>query len=353
MLKNNNLLAFNYPEIPTMISKEEREYLYELTSNYWTGKGSIIEIGPWLGGSTYCLASGMKDSIHNGHRKLLVYDNFIWRKFMGDRANLKLLEGDSFYNEFIKNIHEFKEYVVPFRASLPDEVVINDKTASKRRQKEFEIKELIKNCPKDPVEILFIDGAKSWTGMKYLLNEFYTYFIPNKTLLVCQDYKYWGMYWVIMIMEMLSHKFEIKDILKSNTVSFILKDKIDNYDINSIPDFKQIDVQSGLDLINSAAKRLNNKGDYLGYYIIKLNAVRFLVHKGKTREAIEHYYGIESKWPILLNDKQLLNTREWFIEQLEQPLRDNLKNILRKRVFRLKRSTRLLINKCNHLLQKS
>ena len=81
--------------IPTMISDEERRYLYWLAARVWSGSGDIVEIGPWLGGSTYCLAAGMCDSGHRVAGRLKVFDNFIWRDFMADRAPLELRPGDS------------------------------------------------------------------------------------------------------------------------------------------------------------------------------------------------------------------------------------------------------------------
>jgi hypothetical protein len=44
------------PTIPSMISAEERRYLYWLASENWKCEGHIVEVEPWLGGSTYCLA---------------------------------------------------------------------------------------------------------------------------------------------------------------------------------------------------------------------------------------------------------------------------------------------------------
>ena len=52
------------PEVPTMLSPEERRYLYWLGNEVWSGRGCVVEIGSWLGGSTVCLAAGMRASGH-------------------------------------------------------------------------------------------------------------------------------------------------------------------------------------------------------------------------------------------------------------------------------------------------
>ena len=108
------------PGIPTMISPEERTYLFWLSSQVWTGCGHIVEIGPWLGGSTYCLASGM--TRHGGvtDKRLHTFDDFIWRSFMGDRATEALQPGESFLDLFQVNLQEFENIIVAHRQALPE-----------------------------------------------------------------------------------------------------------------------------------------------------------------------------------------------------------------------------------------
>ena len=85
--KDWNRIRFHLPPtIPAMISAEERRYLYWLASENWKCEGHIVEVGPWLGGSTYCLAEGMRDNSVEGTHKLHVFDNFVWREFMRGRT---------------------------------------------------------------------------------------------------------------------------------------------------------------------------------------------------------------------------------------------------------------------------
>ena len=125
---------YTYPEtVPTMISREEKQYLYWLTKSLWMGMGSVVEIGPWLGGSTVCLAAGMKTSGNNTRNRLHVYDNFIWREFMSGRAQLPLESGDSFETFFLKNIKPYSEIVNHHVMALPDENIQGDFEAGKKR----------------------------------------------------------------------------------------------------------------------------------------------------------------------------------------------------------------------------
>jgi hypothetical protein len=72
----------------------------------------------------------------------------------------------------------------------------------------------------DAIEIMFVDGAKSWPPMVRLLAETGPSFITNETLVVCQDYKYWGAYWLPIIVELLHERLRIVHVLPENTLTF-------------------------------------------------------------------------------------------------------------------------------------
>lgn len=76
--------------IPAMTSAEERACYYRLTREQ-VAKGSIIEMGCWLGASTAAIACAIRDS--NVKTKVHVYDRFEWdpsheRKGAPHRDNL-------------------------------------------------------------------------------------------------------------------------------------------------------------------------------------------------------------------------------------------------------------------------
>ena len=61
--------------IPAMTTTAEREAYYRLARDLKI-KGSVIEMGAWLGASTAYIAAGIKDS--GADRKLHVYDRWVW-----------------------------------------------------------------------------------------------------------------------------------------------------------------------------------------------------------------------------------------------------------------------------------
>ena len=311
-------LKFDCLDIPTMITGEEMRYLYWLGRNFWKDNGHIVEIGPWLGGSTACLASGMRHRIRHPERKCHVFDNFIWRDFMSARAGLPLNTGDSFQSYFQENLADFNDLLVVHRQALPEDDVPLDELANSIRSTgdEKKIEPLVWNTG-EPVEILFIDGAKSWTGLAYLLRVFNEALIPGKSFLVCQDYKFWGSYWVPMMFEYFIEHFDMTHNLNHNTVSFRLTRGISESEFDKMPDYKYIGIENGIELLEAASQRLQNIGDRMGGLILQGCKVRFYLNMGNIDAAIHLFRKLEATWPIRFENHTINSMRAWLENETE------------------------------------
>jgi Methyltransferase domain len=296
--------SFRYPEqIPTMISREERQYLWWLAATVWRDAGHIVEMGPWLGGSTACLAEGIRARAAAPTHRLFSVDNFVWRRFMSDRADLALEPGESFEEEFRKNIAPYGSLVAPQCAWLPDEVVPGDRWAEDVRG-DGTRGDLFR-WQDGPVEIAFVDGAKSWTGLTHFLAELAPSLTAN-SLLVFQDYKYWGSYWVPMMCELLIEATELVQILPENTVTFRLTAPVAIERIGPLPN-----VDTGVGLLEQAAWRLDDHGDPLGATIVRLSAVRFLAHSGEIDASVRSLRHVSRGRGAALASAQILAVRDW------------------------------------------
>ncbi|MBD2134000.1 hypothetical protein H6F47_16560 [Sphaerospermopsis sp. FACHB-1094] len=71
-------------KIPGMITLSEKQY-YLYLGRFYSGFGSIIELGPWLGLSTYYLVSSLLNNPNFKSQKIDVYDDFIWRSSWMDK----------------------------------------------------------------------------------------------------------------------------------------------------------------------------------------------------------------------------------------------------------------------------
>lgn len=297
-----------------MLADEEKRYLFWLGASVWSGEGAVVEIGPWLGGSTVCLAAGMRASGHDARAKLHAVDNFMWREFMAARAPLPIRPGDSFEPFFLKNVAAFSDMVVSQARALPDEVVEGDREATAKRFAEERAVPVFDGIPgRDPIEILFIDGAKSWRGMRHLLLTLRDRLIENKTLLVCQDYKYWGTYWVPMMMARLARHVEpVHNVLGGTTVAFRLTSAIPREELEQLEDHvDRISEDEGRALISCSVALLQEDGDALGTANVSLARVSFLSHQGKVDAAVRELSAIQTRWPLLRDVSQVLRARDY------------------------------------------
>jgi methyltransferase family protein len=299
------------PGVPTMITPEECSYLKWLGSEVWRDRGNVFEMGPWLGGSTLSLAAGMKCRGKDSEHRLHVYDNFVWRSFMSERARLPLKEGDSFRPYFEENLRAYRDLVVVHEASLPDEAV--DGLAIAVGDIDPEPDRILK-WNDGPIEIIFIDGAKTWKGLLHLLRETVGSLEPG-ALVVCQDYKYSVTYWVALIMELLEDHFSLEHVLSRNTVTFRLRRRISVTELDDLPDMQAIDRETGLKALSSAAARLREHGDSEGEFILKAAKVRFLGNIGDMAGALHVFREVEGSWPIRAETLNLERARTWLTDE--------------------------------------
>lgn len=291
---------FELRDVPTMLSREERDYLHWLGRTQWRDEGHVVEIGPWLGGSTVCLADGMRATHPKPRHRLHVFDNFVWRDFMAAHAPLGLQPGESFEPQFRQNVSKYSDFVVSHAMALPDEVIPGDKAAAERRSSEHEHVPPLHWDRAQPVEILFVDGAKAWRGMRHLMLEVGGNLLPNRSLLVAQDFKHWGAYWVPLMVARLRDRLELAhDTLRGSTVSFRLTRALDRRVIETMEDdVARTPTESALAELEIAAQMLLANGDSIGAWQVRLGGVRMLAHQNRLGEARELFARLQREWPL-------------------------------------------------------
>jgi hypothetical protein len=297
--------------IPTMISREERRYLHWLGRTQWRDAGHVVEIGPWLGGSTVCLASGMSAGHASPRHRLHVIDNFKWREFMSGMADLQLAAGESFEPNFRANVARFGDRIAVHTMVLPDESVEGDEHTTKLRSRSDEGIAPFEWPTSDPIEILFVDGAKSWRGIRHLLATVRSTLVPD-ALLVAQDYKYWAAYWVPLFLWQVRDSIErVHDVKRGSTVSFRLTRALDPQRIEAIPDhIAKLDLDRACSEIASAADALRQTGSDLGASQVALGQVPFLVHRGELDRAQRAFADACASWPAGADQPALQQARQ-------------------------------------------
>ncbi|MCY3002349.1 MAG: hypothetical protein NTV21_11145 [Planctomycetota bacterium] len=299
-------------EIPTMISREEQSYLHWLGRTQWRDQGHVVEIGPWLGGSTRCLAEGMLAGKPNARHRLHVFDNFLWREFMEKYAPLELAPGASFEPNFRANLAGHEERMVVHRCSLPDETIPGDAEAEGIRGREASELALFDWDTREPIEILFVDGAKSWRGMRWLLRRTADALAPGKSLVVAQDLKYWGAYWVpAMLARFLDSLELVHHTERGSTVTFRLVHALSVAQVEAlVDDATALPARETLAGLERVAGLLEQAGDKVGAMHVRLSGVQLLLHLGRHKAAAELYEHLQQRWPVRGAKGQLRDARK-------------------------------------------
>lgn len=319
-------LEFDYPpEIPTMLTGEELRYLFWLTSSVWRGRGHLLEVGTWLGGSTYCLAAGMRvNERRDPMSRLHSIDNFRWRAFMSERATLELAPGMSFRAQFEANVREYLDLVTVHEARLPDDETGDIQFPQPTRGGDEALPVFRGESIGGSVALLFEDGAKSWRGLVHLLSQVGPLCEPG-ALIVLQDFKDWGSYWVPMavarLREIAPRSLEVRHVLADNTVTFKLTRPLDIAVFADVePTLSDVEVAEGLRLLDEAASLLRAHGDATGAAIVHLSGAVFLGAKEKWGDALARFRQAERTWPWSTNLGPLERARACLVRNVDSPL---------------------------------
>jgi SAM-dependent methyltransferase len=190
--------------VPTMLVPDELRLLNYLADECYTGEGSIVDAGCFLGGSTVALADGLRRNLRRRGRaeeKLIhSYDRFEIEEWtLGPYFSGTAQAGESFKPLFDRHIARYADLV---------EVHAGD----------------VRSCPWSggPIEILFIDLAKHWTVCDWVTWQFFPRLIPGKSVVIQQDYLYhhW-VAWLHVTMEFYSGYFEYVCDTGVNSVAFL------------------------------------------------------------------------------------------------------------------------------------
>lgn len=287
-----------------MITREEARYLVWLARVAHDGRGDILEIGPWLGGSTVCLAAGMRaNEQRDPAARLHVLDNFRWREFMSangsPRAPLPIVAGQSFRPYFESNLRPWADLLEIHEAELPDEedgfaghpLASEDNSASALPR--FEGRWLTR-----PVSLAFVDGAKSWKGMVHALREIAPRLSPG-ALIVFQDYKSLGAYWVPLVVGALGDALALEHVLGNNSVTFRAARHLAEERLARLPaELGELDVGVALGWLAAAGALLREAGDGPGQRLVDLDAAFLLAALGRRAAARTQFRRCQRSWPL-------------------------------------------------------
>jgi hypothetical protein len=173
-------------DAPSMLTAEEREMLRILAAEHPLRRGCVIDAGCFLGGSTLALALGMRE--RDRPVPVHTYDRFIldrWSLASYPHMLAGLSEGDNFRDRFEQQLSAELELATVHEGDVLDMV-----------------------WDGEPIEILFIDIAKSWEISDHIHREWLPALVPGTGVLIQQDYVHEWCPWLHVLMELLAEHFE-------------------------------------------------------------------------------------------------------------------------------------------------
>ncbi len=174
---------------PSMLNQEERAMLRWLAQHYYTGAGTICDLGSFLGGSTVSLAAGLAAAGRKG-RLIHSYDRHRASEEAWARWGLTGRVPYPKRGNFAKTMPTL------LGPEAAGRVTIHSGDFAKEK------------APRGPIEILFIDIAKAKPTSDHVATDFFTKLIPGRSIVIQQDYFNAWPFFDIYAMEMLSDHFE-------------------------------------------------------------------------------------------------------------------------------------------------
>lgn len=166
--------------IPNMLHDESLLYYNWLGRNS-SGFGTIIEIGCWLGATTFQLATGIASAAHTHKKMIHAIDSFVWHEdftLYCDHIDIqKKKPGDDFLKDFKNYTKLYEDYITAYKHMfIPDSVI----SRSSDRQPVVNLN--------GPIEYLVQDIAPDYEFNEYIWELYNPFFVDQKTILVYGEY---------------------------------------------------------------------------------------------------------------------------------------------------------------------
>lgn len=201
-------------EIFSETTQAERIFLYHFFSKVWSGSGSVVEIGPFLGGTTRAIAYGMIDNpaaekpvlvtadqfdgYHRGAALLEKARNLIENYSVEPDIVVEIKKGR--WLELFKKVHMSKKYGHILRVVecfLPN-----------RANEPFPSELLESYDSIDHISVLFVDGCKSRFSTKSLMMHSVEK-LEIGSFVIFQDYGRYTRFWITAFCEAFEQHFKL------------------------------------------------------------------------------------------------------------------------------------------------
>ncbi|MBT3469902.1 MAG: hypothetical protein HN467_11310 [Opitutae bacterium] len=330
----NNLLN----DIHTETTPNERKFLLSFFKRIWDGQDNVLEIGPFLGGSTRAIALGMMLNPNKKNiARVYTYDRFgkyhkpeellhflapmFERGILGETEKQFILKNNSFLEVFdiIHRQFEYYRMIVPQRAILND--IPPDQDSDNEASFRFEQDQVTPfNLPEElTYSAVFVDGCKSWYGTK----QFMQITLPKTSkgcYYIFQDYGTHTCFWLPVFLQVFNKYFKLVAFV-DHTYTFELVEELSQETISkNFPDSPADIPRSEYELLfkklQASAINFNDTYSVLNYQLQYAGLLGYLGYRDEARSLIVKQ----------LNSPFALTHRQWILRALEWSTYDSQGN---------------------------
>jgi hypothetical protein len=229
--------------VPSEATPAERRLLFHFFKSVWGGQSNVLEIGPFLGGTTRAIGMGMMANPRlSPSSRLCVSDYFSGYYASDDLASylkplvargvltetdLASLGQDGAFRKIYERIHEGEDYYAHLK--IVDGALPDWSSAVHSTTPPLSVEAL------SPIDAFFVDGAKSWFGTKYFFLEVSRWARAGAHL-IFQDYGHFTCFWIPACLHLLRDHFDLLSYV-DDTYVFQLMKPLREQDVSSrIPD---------------------------------------------------------------------------------------------------------------------
>jgi len=279
--------------IPSEATQRERRFLYKFFSTIWSGKNDVIEIGPYLGGTTRAIALGMCNNPNASEKSnLITCDRF--RSYHNPSHLVETLKplirsgslkqsdidgmGESL--DFLKiftKLHEPHAYYSRIRTvdqGVPDRPSDVADSGSFFRLEEGTL-----------TDAVFIDGCKSWFGTKYFMAEV-SKASRVGSFFIFQDYGWYTCFWIPTFLEMFKDYFRLIGYVDATYAFIQIKPLNSDVICKRFPDTpSELGEEKMSAIFKSLIGDAVNRNDYSAVVRLSLQSAGAIAYIGKREKA--------------------------------------------------------------------
>lgn len=290
-------------QIPSETTTGERGYLFDYFQRSWDGSGTVVELGPFLGGTTRAIAWGMACNPHRSATAAFhTFDRFdeyylpeklreavepMVRQNLFTKAQADDLCREANFERLFHAIHaphDYSQLVQLHNSPLPDRSgEIDGSTAL--------------DCLAEagPLAAVFVDGCKSWASTHYAMK----FLLPRLRVgapVIFQDFGWYTCFWISAAAHAL-REFLTPESHVDSTYTFRLTRPITGCDVAKR--FARTPVEMGETFFAKSAEALFERGrrelDLRAELIAQLHHVAALMTIGRRGAAADILKGLDVK----------------------------------------------------------